>query len=301
MIVTRILGGLGNQMFQYAMGRAMAHRIGTSLVLDTSWYDKGRPEGDACRSFGLDAFQIRAHVLPAVSGGIPEVIEPGKPCTFCLGSLPNKSDQADTTLIYLKQRRYPFDFHAMSASDGVYLDGFWQSEEHFNDVCDLIRSEFALSCPLSDEGEAINAIILAKQSLAPLVSIHVRRGDYVTNPQTRAFHGCLDRSWYASAIHHMKQRFPEASFVVFSDDIAWCRKVLPVCKQTLFVPSSRGSDAEDIVLMSRCTHHIIANSSFSWWGAWLNYERGKVVIAPRRWTSAACAELSPVPAEWFTI
>jgi hypothetical protein len=167
----------------------------------------------------------------------------------------------------------------------VYLDGYWQSEKYFKDAQQAIRKDFSFRGP-SDQA---NRALLEKMDadlhsgFVP-VSVHVRRGDYSSNPQTNAFHGLLPVSYYEAAMGELEKRFPRISYYVFSDDLGWCRENMRFKGRVAFVDVNVDKPCwMDMRLMSACRHHIIANSSFSWWGAWLNARQDKAVIAPRQW------------------
>jgi hypothetical protein len=163
----------------------------------------------------------------------------------------------------------------------VCLKGFWQSWRYFADIQDLIHQEFTLKSPLG-----VGATELAKKIQGvTAVGIHIRRGDYVSNPVTHQFHGICDLDYYARAISCMAEAVQQPYFFVFSDEPQWARENLKIdfpC--TIIDPNHQ--DYEDLYLLSLCQHFIIANSSFSWWAAWLSSNPGKSVIAPRRWFAA---------------
>ncbi|AWN52727.1 alpha-1,2-fucosyltransferase [Methylobacterium sp. 17Sr1-1] len=305
MIVTRIIGGLGNQMFQYAIARNLSIHNKSSIVLDTSWFDRGRPNTDTQRSFSLSAFQIKGRVLSSALGGVPVSVEPGKKCRFHVGDAAKRQPFQGFELLYTPQLGYPVDRDAMNVRESAYLSGYWQRQEYFNTIADVIRSDFTLSYPVPESRKKYYNGILQKSLLYPLVSLHVRRGDYISNPNAASHHGTMSQDWYNLAIEEMNKLVPGACFIIFSDDIDWCRKNMIFPSNSIFVEQLDGGlekrDAEEIILMSKCAHHIIANSSFSWWGAWLNANPKKYVIAPRNWTLTHADRGSPVPAEWITI
>jgi hypothetical protein len=162
----------------------------------------------------------------------------------------------------------------------VYLDAYWQSERYFADIAGVVRREFAAKEPSDRENEALAAAIDAVNS----VSLHVRRGDYVDDPTTHRYHGICAPDYYQRAVDHISSRAGVSHLFLFSDDQQWTRANLRFAFPTTFVGSnSPDCGYRDTVLMARRRHHIIANSSFSWWGAWLNPSRDKIVVAPQQW------------------
>lgn len=269
-------------MFQYAVGRRLAARHGVPLALDTRLLAT-----DKLRSYALGGLKVSASFADPAT--LPH---PPGPIARRLGWLP----------LWLKSRRrvlestFNFDPTILDLSPPVHLSGNWQSERYFIDVSELIRSEFQLATPFSRDRAALAEVIAARNA----VSVHVRRGDYVTNPTANAFHGTCPPRWYASARARMDAVIPAANYVLFSDDPDWSRANLPELADALFVePSSDGKDEQDMHLMALCRHHIIANSSFSWWGAWLNPNSDKHVIAPKVWFSGASYDTSDlIPSTW---
>jgi len=223
-IVTAIRGGLGNQLFQYAAGRALALRRNTDLAVDLSWYDnRAFPYW---RPYELGSFHVQTVPL---KGTFRTVYESAN------------------------EKVRPFLPDVLDAPDGTRLLGYWVDERYFADQAATIRADLSLSTKPIDG-----------------VSLHVRRG---SSDIPGDFH-VLPVSYYREAV----ERFPDAALYVFSDDIGWCRRNLKLGRPCDFVEG--GSAVEDLRLMSSCRHHIIANSTFSWWAAWLNPDPGKIVVRP---------------------
>ena len=285
-ITVRIQGGLGNQMFQYAAGLALARRLGVPLFADLDTF-----RNDCLRTYELAHWQLHAP-LPVRS--MPQTLR------LCRGF--RRLQQACG---YYREAFYGFDDAAWQAIKApVYLDGYFQSPHYFKTIEATIRQDFHSSAaphpgPSGRYAEQIRA-------LSCPVAVHVRRGDYASNPQITASHGLLNGSYYEMALNIMDRLTDgRAQYVVFSDDINAAlqifsaRQVLAIRHPAPVLPQ------EDIVLMQSCHHHIIANSSFSWWGAWLNPRQDKYVIAPRMWFSREKLRLQPVhdlfPAGWIQV
>lgn len=268
MIITRIVGGLGNQMFQYAVGRALSIASGQEFKLDLTEMNRYK-----LRPLQLDQFNIK--------GAIAREDEvPARPRKSLVGrivtAVTNKS-----RIPQVVEKSSAFDPSILQLRGPVHLSGYWQTEKYFSDHADIIRQDFSLKQPFSAERQAIHAAI---QEAGSPISVHVRRGDYVTNPTANSIHGTCEPEWYQMAMERMRQSINAPTFFVFSDDPQWARANLPSVERMVFVePQSDGRDGEDIHLMAACHSHIIANSTFSWWGAWLNPRQDKHVIAPAQW------------------
>lgn len=285
MIITQLAGGLGNQLFQYAVGRSLALRNRDHLKLDTSQYT----EHDLSRTYKLKHFNIQAQIAT------PEdiaLVAPGH-------KLLRRVIRAFQYRI-LKIERISFQPWVLAQKGNVYLEGYWQSEKYFTEIAPTIREDLELRAPLGLEAGHIAETI--KQSSRP-VSLHVRRGDYVTNTGVNKTFGTCSPEYYKAATEIISKRWPEAQFFIFSDDIKWVQENLNLPSNSFFVSQPQIADYEEIHLMSRCRHHIIANSSFSWWGAWLNPRPDKVVIAPRVWFGGLKERVYQdiVPESWIKI
>jgi len=161
-----------------------------------------------------------------------------------------------------------------------YLRGYWQSEKYFHEVASVIRSDFTFKNPLTRQ----NADLAVQIGQVNAVSLHVRRGDYVKNSKTTATHGLCSLEYYRKAIRHLADRVEKPYFFIFSDDIPWVKNHLDMDFSCQYIDHNSGAESyNDMHLMSLCRHYIIANSSFSWWGAWLNPSKNKIVVVPQRW------------------
>ncbi|MEN9913147.1 MAG: hypothetical protein RLY66_555 [Candidatus Parcubacteria bacterium] len=284
MVIIRISGGIGNQLFQYAFGRALSLRTGSKLKLDTHVYDLNiEPD----RSFKLPHFSI---------SGIPDMI--ATPTDFKeLGiPYPAKKDIVSKILRTLKRKldsRKPlsqrvtilepgFDFSPEIANlkDGHYFCGVWQSEKYFVDHTDAIRKDFALSAPFSSPAMSMSENI--KSAGTGSISIHIRRGDQVQDPWLLKKHGDLGKKYYLAAVEYIAGKVTNPNLFVFSDDITWCKEHMKFDLPTTYVSSPNILDYEELILMSTCAHNIIAKSSFSWWAAWLNRNPEKIVVTPKQ-------------------
>ena len=264
MIGTRIRGGLGNQLFQYCAGRALALRHGVELCLDLRDFER-----KAAFRMGLSHFNIQT--VPA--GRLPIGREDG------LAAL-GKVFRGGALKPY-REASLGYDPAFDGLGDDRLLRGYWQSERYFSEFESQIRADLAFAEPAVGQ----NADVLAEISAENAVSLHIRRGDYVASDKVNAAHGTCDLAYYARAVEAVASRV-EGPFVIyaFSDDPAWVTENLRLDQDVRFVDHNTGATAqEDMRLMSACRHHIIANSSFTWWGAWLNPRADKVVVGPKQW------------------
>ena len=272
MVIVRLNGGLGNQMFQYAAGRAMADRIGAELLLDTRAFEHTLARNAYTRrAYALTPFNVRARLAAAAD----------------LKNWPVWVVEIGTRLRFIRPlfRRWHFqsgigyDPGTLMLREPVCLVGYWQSERYFIDFADAIRADFTLAHPMS--GDNSRLLELAHSTVS--VGLHVRRGDFVSLKDAAQVHGLCSIDYYRRAISLVRKRLPQCRFLVFSDDPQWAQTELPLDSSAEFVTGNDATPEQDLALMRACKHHIIANSSFSWWAAWLGYSPEQIVIAPSPW------------------
>ncbi|MHA7775272.1 alpha-1,2-fucosyltransferase [Roseibium sp. M-1] len=270
-------------MFQYAMGRSLAVSSGQRLKLDLSGLQKYK-----LRDYELNQFQIKAAPL----GKWERKIRKNYGSLAFVRALVPAARCVD-----VEEDGLPFKSHIKALKTPAYLNGYWQSEKYFDDIADVIRSDFTLKSDFTPQRLAVLSKI---KTSTVAVSVHVRRGDYVSNPKANATHGTCEPDWYDAAMARMADKYNKPDFFVFSDDIAWAIENLPSHPSMSFVePQQDGKDVQDMHLMAACRSHIVANSSFSWWGAWLNPGGGKHVIAPAQWFRSPDLDARDVvPGRW---
>jgi len=265
MKIIDLKGGLGNQMFQYAYGRKL-ELTGKKVAFNVSFFNGHRPSRDTARDFKLNNFKIetKAEFLNKTNYFI---------------NLLNKV----LIRFYLKKNDY------------------WQGEKYFKNIEANIRKEFTLKNLLTSESTKWQEKIRQTKNS---VSLHIRRGDYVQDAKTNAFHGTCNLEYYKNALQKIVDKIgnTEIEIFIFSDDIEWAKENLKFPYPTNFVSNSQILDYEEMYLMSLCQHNIIANSTFSWWGAWLNKNSAKIVIAPKQWSVKKSSDgLNILPKEWLQI
>lgn len=269
------MGGLGNQMFQYALGRTLAMEHDTKLLIDLSHLEN-QPENETPREYELDCFSVNAK--------------------FTHKPAPTEEQLRKLLLKKLSfkiffEKGFPFNKEVLNLPDQTLLIGYWQSEKYFKEYAKQIRSEFIFTKPLSDAKQKMLEEILACPTS---VSFQIRRGDYVSNPNSKKFHGLTSMTYYDKAVRHIEKNVKKPVFYVISDDPKWCEKNIKLNHQTIFLNHVPGTGWEDMYLMSQCKHNIIANSSFGWWGSWLNKNPEKIVIAPKTWAQEKSADYTDV-------
>jgi len=269
MIITRISGGLGNQMFQYAAAKALAKKNSDIFKLDISFYPK-----QTLRKYELNYFNIEENIATEQECASLR----GKENFWFKVKRKLELGIKRPPAYYPEKQKATFDKNLLDTKGDIYLDGFWQNEEYFKDIRDEILKDFTLKNQISNEAKKHLSSIKSSQS----VSLHVRRGDYVQNTHTNSVHGTCGLGYYQKAIKHIEQTVQNPIFYIFSDDIPWCKENFDFLKNKVFVDNTK-SAFDDLELMKNCKHNIIANSTFSWWGAWLNINEQKIVIAPKIW------------------
>lgn len=290
MIVVRIIGGLGNQMFQYATGRNLSIRNSTKLILDTQPLEDANRENFTIRNFELGIFNLDDKV---------------KKNPFL--NLLNSSDKIFSSVYYRVKRKLirfnsyfeknlKYDIEIQGLGRNVYLDGYFQSENYFKESRKILLNDFEFQIELNIENK--NILNLIKKSNA--VSIHIRRGDYVNNKQINSVHGVLQKPYYDNAIDYIINKEKAPYFFIFSDDPQWVKDNYKLNFPFVVISNNIGDQSYiDMYLMSCCSHNIIANSSFSWWGAWLNTNPNKIVIGPKKWFNDAMKKNSIMCPDWI--
>jgi len=289
MIIVKLIGGLGNQLFQYALGRHLAYILQTELKLDIACFETYK-----LRTYSLKNFNIQENFATL------EEIRRFKPISRKpIDRLIFKIKQGFNRYSVIKEPYFHFYTEVLKAKDNTYLEGYWQSEKYFKDIEQIIHQEFTVKNELQGKNKEIAQHILDTNS----ISIHIRRGDYVTNPLTNKIHGTCTLEYYHQAVMLIVEKVKSPHFFLFSDDPEWVQRNIVLEYPTTHVDHNKADkDYEDLRLMSLCKHNIIANSVFSWWGAWLNKNPDKIVIAPKRWfneNSYNTKDLLPEP--WIKI
>ena len=286
-VVVGLSGGLGNQMFQYAAGRALSLKLNVPLKLDLSWF-----LGSKDRAYTLNAFAIKGS-LTTPFPLLPRLLRRFE------ARLSRRWGTARMGVPILREPHFHFDSKFEFIEKPVYLEGYWQSPNYFNHYASIINDDFS---PISSIPEHCKPL-LQKINALESICVHVRRGDYVANPTAAKVHGICPIEYYQRAISILTKDMTNPHCFIFSDDPDWVRNSLYLTVPSTVVNVNSALDANwDLYLMRACTHFVIANSSLSWWGAWLGQAPEKRVIAPKRWfMDPSINTLDLIPKEWERI
>ena len=293
MIIVKLKGGLGNQMFQYAAGKRLSLIRNTVLKLDLDFLRDRRPkENFTPRDYSLDCFNIKSRI--ATEKEIKRY-----------RSFSNQSNIFYSLRNYIKPYNFYFerDFHynpeVLGLPKNTYLDGYFQCEKYFKDIQGVIRNEFTFK----KAPDAANQKFLEEILITNSVGLHIRRGDFVSNLSTNLFHGICSIDYYYESMEYLRSKLKNPIFYIFSDDMDWVKQNLIGQMSLRYVDINKPENgSSDLRLMANCKHNIIANSSFSWWGAWLNQNPGKLVIAPQRWFSRKdINSINVIPESWIRL
>lgn len=299
MFIVEIIGGLGNQMFCYAFAKAIEHHYGKGLV---ELYTGRFQHTDDNRGYELDY----------VFGIDDPVISEEKEVKYLIDdswSFPSRLRRKlfGQKKTYYKEQIYTYDarvFNLDSSIKQIYLQGLWKDEKYFKNIRSIILGKFTFIRELSPD----NNLLLSDMQQSESVSLHVRRGDYISNEFYRNIVGNVcSYQYYLNSLNYLEKKLgTDLSYYIFSDDIAWVKANFDFLedRKVVFVQNNTGVNSYiDMQLMSNCKYNIIANSTFSWWGAWLNNYEDKIVIAPKMWynDTERCKNNDIVPDDWIKI
>lgn len=297
-MIVKLIGGLGNQMFQYAFGLSVSKQLGIKVSFDVHDLLSREPRANfTFRDFELGVF--KAHV-PIASNSERSLYVPLSSIDGYISSLTlrirRKIIQAHR---FEEKQQFVYDPEVLKVKRRSYFDGYWQNEKYFILNEKLIRQAFEFKFPLIGLNESLARDIANTVA----VSMHIRRGDYITNPISNEVHGICTPEYYQRALNLIIQKVGKIKLFIFSDEPKWVEENLHFEVPTFYINHNKGKQSYiDMQLMSLCQHNIIANSSFSWWGAWLNCNFNKIVIAPQTWLQHKDLDTSDlIPPNWIRI
>ena len=291
MLIVKMKGGLGNQIFQYAFGRRLAIERGVPLKLDLSWF-----KTQTLRKFRLEQFKITAEIATIAELKYFDYVE--RKDIFAGLFRKYQSLFPYYQRHFVKQIGNAYDPFFLNVPKKVLLEGYWQSEQYFKSIAKNIHEEFRLKYPLTPLYQSLSNQIRSQSS----VSIHIRRGDYVSNPRTNSIFCTCSSEYYDQAVNLIRSKVNEPLFYIFSDEPKWVQDNFHLKFPFEIIPEDGdNSDVQQLYLISLCKHHIIANSSFSWWGAWLSNSPDKIVIAPSQWYALEKNNRDLLPCDWIKI
>jgi Glycosyl transferase family 11 len=289
-ILVQLLGGLGNQMFQYAAARAVSVRCNAPLILDGSWLSS-----ETQRHFALWPFRIKAEIIESTRFRSQLNLV----CWRFAQRLNRRFGTHKLGAPVYREKSFRYDSGARSLEAPVYMYGYFQSEKYFAHCRDIIFEDFQIS----DQPRAEAQALLDRIQGSDAICLHIRRGDYSSDPTVNAFHGLCSLDYYRCGVQEVANNLTRPECFAFSDDPVWVRENLKLNVPTTIVDIHGPDEAhEDLRLMAACHSYVIANSSLSWWGAWLGRRAGKRVVAPRRWFQARRHdELDLIPDDWVRL
>jgi hypothetical protein len=291
-IISHLLGGLGNQMFQYAAGRALAVSRAEDFYVDLRDFNH----------YELHNGYELGRVFKLNEKNINQISLSKKLNWQTTGLLGRIFRQPLASLFRSKsiaiEPHFNYWPNIKKIPSPVYMRGYWQTEKYFQDCKSVIREDFSFKNELIDLNKELSLDIKASKSVA----IHVRRGDYVLDRKTAKVLVVQDINYYKSAIRYMASRVDCPNYFIFSDDIEWVKENFKFLPNITVVSHNQCANSHfDMQLMSLCQHNIIANSSFSWWGAWLNDNPSKIVIAPQKWFINGANDSDLIPSGWIKL
>ncbi len=301
MIIVSLSGGHSNQLFQYAVARNLAIKSKTELGIDLDRLSK-RYDTEVAREYEIGVYNLKAAVINhadvhiesqnVIKRSIQHLLYRDKVYQY-------RTDVASFTDKSIKEHvpgQYSADI--LKPARAIYLEGEFQNEKYFKDIRPQLLEDLQYKTKPNKQNSELLKDIMSRDNT---VSIHVRRGDYVDHPNASKFHVTTKLDYYGRAITLMARKLGKPYFYVFSDDPIWCKKNLYSKFPMHFVDINKnGSD--DMRLMRSCQHNIMANSSFSWWGAWLNENPKKIIIAPKKWFGdSVLGADSIIPKDWIRL
>lgn len=269
--IVKLNGGLGNQMFQWALARMLEDQMDIEPYLDMSFFEKRY-----ARPYGLNIFKLKPKFVESRVTKIKLAI---------LWKLRKfLAWESFLGLTVYSEPHFHFDRKINKIKSNIFIEGFFQSELYFKCVEGKLREDFQFDVPMSDE----NVEIIKKIRETNSISLHIRRGDYVEKKKYQDTYATCSLDYYERGVEYIADRIEDRTSVptlfIFSDDINWVKENLRLPYECVYVTNNTGDKSyEDMRLMSMCKHNVIANSSFSWWGAWLNSNKEKIVVAPMKW------------------
>lgn len=301
MITVKLMGGMGNQMFQYALGRHLALKNNDSLQLDLNFLQDRTPRPNfTFRDYDLDIFELTVPTFSTLANldlsarASYSKIMSRLHIDQLIGFLPGTSKIIRDSV---PTKFYPA---VLSSSGNIYLNGYWQSPKYFEAVSDTLKKDFSIKKELINPNSDVADLTRKENSIC----VNVRRADFISNPEAAKYHGFSGLEYYQKAEKIITEQVQNPHFVVSSDDIEWCRKSLKFNHPTTYVGYEYGGHkfANYLWLMTECKHFIIPNSSFAWWAAWLSKSNNKIIIAPKNWFNDPSIDTTDlIPSDWIRI
>lgn len=294
--IVKLNGGLGNQMFQFAFSYALAKKTGAEILYDYSYFSETDNELARIRNYELAAFNLEC---PEAGGNDIDLIVPEdarKLYEKFLGDVFKIKKFAPQKNMVRQSDAYKYS-KRFSDPKMYYYEGYYQNEKFFKEYRNELIECFSIKGELDEKNQSVIDAINSTES----VSLHIRRGDYVTLQCSKDFHGLCPLDYYQKAIEYIAKKVKKPHFYLFSDDIDWIVKNLKIDYPYTIINFNQDKGWLDLNLMKNCKHNVIANSSFSWWAAWLNENPEKIVIAPKNWVAKKNVKCDIVPKDWVKL
>ncbi len=293
MIIVKLYGGIGNQMFQYATAKSLAIRNNSELKLDLTHYQiKVLPHGLPYRTYDLEILNITSNIASAEEMSLFKVINPN-----IVTKTINKIKNIIKPVYVIHEPYFHFYPKLLNLKGNIYLDGYWQTEKYFSEIKTVIKNEFQIKHTLNAGGFEM----LDKIHNSESVCLNIRRKEFATNPHLNLFTGI---EYILKSIEYMNNKLNNPHYFIFSDELDWVKANLPVNSNFTFVGNHLyGEKFKDcLYLMTNCKHFIIPNSSFGWWAAWLANNNNKIVVAPKKWFNDKSINTNDIlPDNWIKI
>lgn len=294
MVIVRIWEGLGNQLFQYAFARALQIRTGKKVALDISGIYKQILEGDITkRRYTLKNFCIKLPIARNVEKSYFFLEQKNLLQKILFQLSKNKL----WPYVFYKEQDILYKPYLKAINRNCYLMGWFQNDRYFKEYRSILLKELKLKKPIK-VSDRLREVLKNEET----IFVHIRRGDFIK------YNNTLPASYYRKAKLYIEQYVHNPFYLIFSDDTEWVKKVLNFGEHAIFVKDEGLQDFEELMIMSYCKHNIIANSTFSWWGAWLNQNENKKVIGPKQWykkvwfhTTEEYSDCNIMPIEWKRI
>lgn len=285
-LILKLNGGLGNQMFQWALARMLEETTDMDVYLDMSYFSNRY-----ARPFELGIFKLEPKLVEDFWTKLRLAI------IWRLRAILKWEKFLGLTLY--SESSFNFDNNINRIKADTFIEGFFQSEKYFKSIEEKLRDDFIFIKSPDAENNKLRLDICSKNS----ISLHIRRGDYVQKKRYQNVYANCSLDYYKRGVEYIAQKHPEPTLYIFSDDISWVRKNLRLPYKSIYVSHNSGDKSfEDMRLMASCKHNIIANSSFSWWGAWLNTNPDKIVIAPQKWfNDEKIVQTDVIPENWVRL
>ncbi len=294
MVIVKLQGGLGNQMFQYAAGKALAVKYQTSLKCDLNFLLDRTLHNVVFRDYDLDIFP-NISFPPANDAEIRSLTQ--KSNIDLINRIIRRTIGIQS---YYKELSFAYNKNFEKLPSSVYLNGYWQSEKYFKSIEADIRKDFSFAPFTVRDNNDLKQQILSTDSIC----LNVRRGDFVNHSGSASTHGFVGLQYYTDGMNLLNSKINNPHYFIFSDDVEWCRDNLKIEKAVTLVDHHHAGKkfADYLQLMTACKHFLIPNSSFAWWAAWLSLNESKIVVAPKKWFADPSYDTSDVlPSSWIRI